>query len=220
MIKSILLPSPQYSNPQYPILPMNPQPEIRRLLDLMPASGRMMTKIVSKPEQPQVLDSPFPMPWVRERPIYINFDLWRRLSKGQRDLLLLSAVSRVLGVKWFKADLYQGVVLAGIVGGVVELVQGDAIGVVVAGGLSALAATQIWRGTRSSERELEADLAAIKVAVRRGYTETEAANHLLLAIETVGEIEGRGGLDFLDLIRCQNLKAIANLSPVGVPKNF
>jgi hypothetical protein len=33
--------------------------EIRRLLDVMPASGRMMTKIVSKPEQQQVIDTAF-----------------------------------------------------------------------------------------------------------------------------------------------------------------
>jgi hypothetical protein len=196
---------------------MNPEPEIRRLLDIMPASGRMLTKIVSKPQQTTVIESPFPLPWSQERPIFINFDLWRRLAKPQRDLLLLRTVSWLIGIKWFKPDLYQGVVLAGLLGGIVELVQGDAVGVVVATGLSAIASTQIWRSTRSSQSELDADAAGIKVAIRRGYTESEAAQHLLFAIEAVAQIEGRSGLNFTELIRSQNLRAIAGLSPVGVP---
>jgi hypothetical protein len=160
---------------------------------------------------------PFPLPWSQERPIFINFDLWRRLPKPQRDLLLLRTVSWLIGIKWFKPDLYQGVVLAGLLGGIVELVQGDAVGVVVATGLSAIASTQIWRSTRSSQSELDADAAGIKVATRRGYTESEAAQHLLSAIEAVAQIEGRSGLNFTELIRSQNLRAIAGLSPVGVP---
>jgi len=196
---------------------MNPEPEIRRLIELMPASGRMLTKIVSKPQQTAVIESPFPPPWSQERPIFINFDLWRRLPKPQRDLLLLRTVSWLVGIKWFKPDLYQGVVLAGMLGGIVELVQGDAVGVVVATGLGALAATQILRSTRSTESQLDADAGAIKVATRRGYTETEAAKHLLAGIESVAQVEGRSGLNFTELIRSQNLRAIAGLSPVGVP---
>lgn len=197
---------------------MNPEPEIRRLIELMPASGRMLTKIVSRPQQTTVIESPFPLPWSQNRPIFINFDLWRRLPKPQRDLLLLRTVGWLLGVKWFKPEMYQGVVLVGILGAIIEVVQADAVGVVVAGSLSAIAATQIWRSTRSSQAELEADEAAIKVATRRGYTDTEAAQHLLAGIEAVAELEGRSGLNFTELIRSQNLKAIAGLSPVGVPE--
>ncbi|HAA29698.1 MAG TPA: hypothetical protein DCE56_20880, partial [Cyanobacteria bacterium UBA8553] len=141
--------------------------------------GRMLTKIVSKPQQSRVIESPFPVPWSQDRPIYINFDLWRRLPKPQRDLLLLRTVCWLLGIKWFKPDLYQGLSLAGLLGGIIELAQADAVGVVVAGSLSAIAATQVWRSTRSSQTELDADEGAIKVAIRRGYTETEAAQYLL-----------------------------------------
>ncbi|MBE9126111.1 MULTISPECIES: DUF3318 domain-containing protein [unclassified Coleofasciculus] len=197
---------------------MNPEPEIRRLLDLMPASGRMLTKITSKPQQTTVIESPFPPPWSRERPIYINFDLWRRLPRPQRDMLLLRTVCWLIGIKWFKPDLYQGVVLAGLLGGMVELMQGDAVGVVVATGLSGLAGNQIWRSTRSSQSQLDADADAIKVSQRRGYTETEAARNLLAAIESVAEIEGRLSLNFTELIRSQNLRAIAGYSPVSVPE--
>ena len=61
---------------------------------------------------------------------------------------------------------------------------------------------------------------AIKIAQRRGYNETEAAEHLLGAIEAVARLEGRSGLNFTDLIRCQNLRAIAGLSSVGVPQRI
>lgn len=192
--------------------------EIRRLLDVMPASGRMTTKIVSRPEQPKVIDTSFPLPWHQERPMYINFDLWGRLPKPQRDLLLLQKVAWLTGVKWFRPDIYQGVALAGLVGALIELTQSDVVGVAVAAGLSAIALGRIWRTNKSQESEIHADLAAIKVAQRRGYSETEAAQHLLFAIETVSKIEGNSGLNFIDLIRCQNLRAIAGLSPVGIPE--
>jgi hypothetical protein len=193
--------------------------EISRLLDLMPASGRMMTKLIAKPEQRQVIYTDFPVPWQRERPIYINFDLWRRLSQPQRDLILLSTVCWVTGIRWFKPDLYQGVVLAGVLGTIVELAQADAVGIFVGGGLTGLASTQIWRANRSSQTWIEADRKAIEIAQRRGYQETDSARHLLSAIETVGTLEKRSGLDFVELIRCQNLRAIANVSPIGVSKS-
>ncbi|NJL82987.1 MAG: DUF3318 domain-containing protein [Chloroflexaceae bacterium] len=200
---------------------MNPEPEINRLLDLMPASGRMYTKIVSKPQQSQVIDSRFPTPWNRDnRLIYINFDLWRRLPRPQRDLVLLRAVCSLVGIKWFTLDLYQGITLAGLLGLGVELFQRDAVGIVVAGGLTVIAALQIWRNNHSTQKELEADETAIKVAARRGYTEAEAARHLLEAIDSLAALEGRTALNFIELIRSQNLKAIANLSPVGVPERI
>ncbi|MBW4683664.1 MAG: DUF3318 domain-containing protein [Komarekiella atlantica HA4396-MV6] len=199
---------------------MEPNVEIRRLLDVMPASGRMTTKIVSKPEQSKVIQADFPLPWNRERPIYINFDLWRRLTKPQRDLLLLQMVSWLTGVKWFKPDIYQGVVLVGLLGGLIESTQSDVVGIAVAGGLSAIALTRIWRTNKSQESELNADAAAIRIGQRRGYSEVEAAEHLLSAIEAVAKIEGRSGLNFTELIRCQNLRAIAGLSSVGMPESF
>lgn len=198
---------------------MSVESEISRLLDIMPASGRMLTKIVSKPQQSKVIDTSFPMPWNRDsRPININFDLWRRLSRPQRDLLILRTVSSLTSVKWFKPDIYQGIALAGLAGTLVEAIQVDAIGILVAGGLTAIAANQIWRSNRSVQRELDADEAAIKVALRRGYTEAEASQNLLSAIESVAEIEGRPSLNFTELIRTQNLRAIAKISGIGVPE--
>ena len=197
---------------------MNQDNEISHLLDLMPASGRMMTRIVSKPESPKVIETNFPLPWQRGvRPIQINFDLWRQLSRPQRDLVLLRAVCVLTAVKWFKPDLDRVIALAGIIGLSVETLQTDAVGMAVAGGLTALAINRIWREKRSPQRELDADEAALKVAVRRGYTKTEAAKGLLSAIETIAEIEGRSSLNFNELLRCQNLKKLANLSFVGVP---
>ncbi len=197
---------------------MEPSSEIRRLLDVMPASGRMTTKIISKPEQRRVIDAIFPLPWHRERPVYINFDLWQRLTKPQRDLLLLQKVGWLTGIKWLQPDIYQGVLLVGLLGGVVEAVQSDVVGVTIAGGLSAIAAVRIWRTNQSQGAELSADATAIRIAQRRGYAPAAAAEHLLMAIEAVAEIEGRASLDYDQLIRCQNLRAIAGLSSVVAAK--
>lgn len=190
--------------------------EIYRLIDLMPASGRMFTKIVSKPDQRQAIDAPLPLPW-QSRLIDINFDLWDYLPTPQRDLLLLRSVCWLTGVKWFKPDFYQVAVAAGAIGTAVELTQADAIGSVAAAGLTALAGVQLWRSNRKTQRELEADELAIRVAQRRGYSETDAARHLLNGIEAAARIEKRSNLNFVELLRCQNLKAIGGLSPVDVP---
>jgi hypothetical protein len=199
---------------------MNPDPEIRRLLDVMPASGRMMTKIISKPNQQNVIEYRSPLPWTREWLISINFDLWKRLPKPKRDLLILRAVGWLSASNWLKPDIYQGVTIAGLLAAIIELVQADAIGVIVSGGLSAIAATQIWRNNRGLRVDLEADEAAIRVAQRRGYTETEAAQHLLSAIQAIAQIEARANLDFNQLIRCQNLRAIAGLTAESVPETL
>jgi hypothetical protein len=199
---------------------MTQDAEIYHLLDLMPASGRMMTQLVSKPQQKTVIDSPFPLPWKPMRRIFINFDLWQNLSRSQRDLLLLRTVSWVSNIRWIKLDINQGVVLAGVVGTVIEISNQDAVGMMLAGSLAALGLAQIWKSNRSSQVELEADEMAIRVAQRRGYSEVEAARALLQAIERVAEIENRTSLDFLELIRSQNLRAIAKLSPVVIPDNI
>jgi hypothetical protein len=159
------------------------------------------------------------MPWQQgARPIYINFDLWGDLSRGERDLALLRAVCWLTGIKWFKPDLYQGVVVAGLIGAGVEAGQGDAIGLLVSGGLAVLAGSQIWRKTRSVQTELDADEAAVKVAQRRGYDLDEAAQALLSSIEKIAEIEARNNFSFSELVRVQNLRKLAGRSAVGVPE--
>lgn len=198
---------------------MNPEPEIRRLLDVMPASGRMTTKLISKPEQRLVIDAPLPMPWMRDRPIYINFDFWSRLSRSQRDLLILRTVSWLGAVKWFQPNLNFGLVAAGLLGTGVELMQQDFVGVAVASALSAIAATQIWRNNHSTSIELDADERALQVAQRRGYSETDAAGSLVSAIESVAQFEKRP-LSFIELLRGQSLRAIAGISAIGIPEEL
>ena len=191
--------------------------ELGRLQDLMPASGRMMCKLRHRPEQPVVIDTSLPLPWQRDsRPVCLNLDLWNQLPESQRDLMLLRIVSWLTEVRWFKFDLYRSLTVAGLVGTLVELSQGDAIGILVAGGLMVLGTRQIWRSHRSIQRELDADELALQVAQRRGYAENDAARHLLAAIESIARIEGRPTLNFSELLRCQNLKAIAGLTPVGL----
>ncbi|NEP43951.1 MAG: DUF3318 domain-containing protein [Okeania sp. SIO2H7] len=199
---------------------MNLDTEIYRLLEIMPASGRMLAKITSKPQQQKVIETPFPNPWKQDRPIYINFDLWFRLPQNLRDLVLLHHVCWLCEIRWFKFDLDRFILAGGLLGGISEIAEFDLVGILVAGGLTAVAATRIWRSNRSVKVELEADEAAVTVATRRGYTEVEAAQYLLEGIEFVAKLEGRSSLNFNELIRCQNLKAIAGLSPVGVPEKI
>jgi hypothetical protein len=198
---------------------MNSEPEIYRLMDMMPASGRMFSKIVSKPEQRAVIQAAFPLPWMVDKPIYINFDLWSRLSRSQRDLTILRTVSWLSSVKWFKPDVTAGLVAIGGIGLGVELMQQDFVGIAASTALGVFAVTRIWRKNHSSAIELEADEKALQVAQRRGYSETDAARALLSAIEAIAQNEGRS-LSFVELLRCQALSAIAGISPVGVPETF
>jgi hypothetical protein len=113
-------------------------------------------------------------------------------------------------VEWFKPNLYQGLVALGLLGTTVEMLQGDALGIIAGGGLTAIAVTQIRRKNRQSDALIEADRAAVRVASRRGYTQPEATEHLLKAIEHVAEIEGNRGLSVVELLRCQSLRVMLN----------
>lgn len=191
---------------------MNPEVEAQRLRELLPASGRMNTQICPARKGRLVIEVPFPRPWqVSNRKIYINYATWSQLSLGQRDLLLLRTVSWLTQIRWFRADWYQG--LAAVAAGslVFELVQQDAVGMIVAGGLGAIALRQLWQDFRSPAREIDADSEAIRIAQRRGYDLTDAVEHLLSAIQLLPQLEGRGTLSYVELLRVQNLKAQRNL---------
>ena len=194
---------------------MEPDHEICRLLDIMPASGRMRTRLTSQPSQSQVIVYRLPRLGWQAQPIEINFALWDQVPQPQRDLLLLSAVSWLQMSNWWKADLYQGAGAAGLISLLVEIAQGDAIGIIAAAGLSAIAINQAWRTPRGLRVVLDADLRAIQIAQRRGYSEPDAAQHLLDAIQSVHRLEGHTNLSFNNLIRSQNLRAITGLTTVN-----
>ena len=90
--------------------------EIARLRDLLPASGRMKIRIVTNPRQIEVIKAEFPKPWKSSHPVSINFDLWQDLSIAQRDLLFLREATWIDRVQPLKVDVYQGVVVAGLLG--------------------------------------------------------------------------------------------------------
>lgn len=183
----------------------------------MPASGRMVAEIVSQPSQRSVIVAPLPRPWQSRYPVNLNLQLWAQLPEPQRDLAFLRQVCWLTAVRLLKPDLYQGLTVLGVVGGLVELVQLDAVGALTAGGLGALAGVQAWRSSRGPKAELRADEAAVQVALRRGYSEADAARHLQASIESIAYVEGRSGLNFVELIRSQNLRSLAGMSAVPVP---
>lgn len=196
---------------------MNPASEINRLADLLPASWRMASKIRNLPDLPQVIASSPILPWSSVSEITINFKLWMQLSPTYQDLLLIREVAWRQREKWFAVGTYQFVTLGASVGVISQLWQGDAVGIIASAGLGAIAIRQLWQKNRSSETQLESDRDALKVAVKRGYTEAVAAKTLLEAIQAVAKLEGRTTPEFIELLRCQNLRAIAGLTNIAVP---
>jgi hypothetical protein len=184
---------------------INTNAEITRLRDLMPASARMTTRLLLDDRLTCVIQVPFPRPWRRSHPITLNWSLWQQLTLPQRDLLLLQAVSWLGAVGVIKPEPYQIVAAVATAGLLFEASQGDAVGILAAGGLGAIAASQVWRGRQSPQRQMEADEAAIRIAQRRGYSEREAVQHLVTALEQVPAIEGRA-LNYSELLRTQSLR--------------
>lgn len=107
--------------------------------------------------------------------------------------------------------------MAGLLGTVLQVIQADPVGALVAGGLTTFAGLQVWQNTRGIPVEVAADRQALKLAQRRGYSEQEAAKALLSGISRLAELERRPVLDVTELIRCQNLRQLAGESEVKVP---
>ncbi|HIK43421.1 MAG TPA: DUF3318 domain-containing protein, partial [Leptolyngbyaceae cyanobacterium M65_K2018_010] len=139
---------------------------------------------------------------------------------AERDFLFLRTVCWVTLADVLKPNWYQALAGAGIASALFELAQGDAVGVLAAGGVTTLAAWQIWRGVRGPQIELAADDKAVQVAQRRGYAQAEAATALIRAIEAVPPLQGRQVLNAQELIRCQNLRVQAGLSEFAVPDSY
>ncbi|MGB3308922.1 MAG: DUF3318 domain-containing protein [Nodosilinea sp.] len=199
---------------------VNPNAEISRLRELMPASARMKTKLMLNDRQLSVIKAEFPRPWQQAHSVSINLDLWHQLAVSDRDLLFLRTVCWVTLANVLKPSWYQAVAGAGLAGGLVELLQGDAVGIVAAAGVTALAGWQIWRGVNGPQTDIAADDKAVQVAQRRGYEQAKAAAALIRAIEAVPPLEGRQVLTVNELIRCQNLRVQTGRSEFPVPESY
>jgi hypothetical protein len=197
----------------------NAAKEILRLRDLLPASWRMSTEIKGGRDPAQVIASKPIAPWKSSTTVYINFGLWFQLSEAQRDLLFLREVSWRQNSKWFKLETYQLATLAAVIFTIPEVVQFDPAGMSLGFLFTTVAVKQVLKQAKSNKVQIDADNEAIAVAKMRGYTDINAARSLLDAIKTVAKLENRGAPDFVDLVRCQNLRAIGGLSSVGVSGN-
>jgi len=199
---------------------VNPNAEISRLRELMPATARMKTKLMLNDRQINVIKAEFPRPWQQAHTVSINLDRWHQLAVAERDLLFLRTVCWVTLANVLKPNWYQALAGAGLAGGVVELLQGDAVGVVAATGVAALAGWQIWRGVSGPQTDIAADDKAVQVALRRGYDQADAATALIRAIEAVPPLEGRRVLTVNELVRCQNLRVLTGRSEFSVPESY
>lgn len=199
---------------------VNPNAEINRLRELMPASARMKTKLTLNDRQVGVIEAEFPVPWRQTHTVSMNLNLWQQLDVPERDLLFLRTVCWVTLANVLKPNWYQALAGAGLAGGLVELLQGDAVGVIAAGGVTALAAWQLWRGVNGPAIDIAADDKAVQAAQRRGYSQIDAASALIRTIEAVPPLEGRRVLTVKELMRCQNLRVQTGLSEVPVPESY
>ncbi|MGA1262434.1 MAG: DUF3318 domain-containing protein [Prochlorothrix sp.] len=193
---------------------LDPHREINRLLNLVPASGRHKTQLLISNSQAAVLQVPVPRPWQRQHRLSLNFQLWQQLEQAQRDLLVLRSVAWVMTVRWLKPEPYQGLMAIGLLGTGIEFLQADFVGLATGVGLTVLGGVQLWRRNHSPQRDLEADSGAIRLAQRRGYGELGAIEALASALEAVAQLEQRP-LSFEELVRCQNLKALARQRATG-----
>ena len=201
---------------------VNPNTEITRLKELMPASARMKIRIILNDRQISVIKAEFPRPWQRSHTVTLNIDLWQHLAPAERDLLFLRTISWVMLANPLKPNGYHLLAGAGVAGGLLDLVQGDAVGLLAAGAVAALAGWPVWRGLNGLPMELPADDRAVQVAQRRGYTQTDAFKGLIRALEAVPPLEGRRVLTQAELMRCQNLRSQTRLTefssvPTGGP---
>ena len=103
---------------------VNPNTEIARLKELMPASARMKIKIILNDRQIPVIKANFPRPWQSSHPVSLNMDLWQHLGVAERDLLFLRTIHWVMLANVLKPNGYQLLAGAGVAGGVLELMQG------------------------------------------------------------------------------------------------
>ena len=196
---------------------MNINEEIARLRDLLPASWRMTTSIKSKAELSKPIASLPILPWQKGTQVNVDFRLWRQLPEAQRDMLLLYEVSWRQQTKWLQTGVYQGVAAIALIGGIIETVQGDVTGIAIALLLGTIGINQILRTHKSSQVQVQADNEAIEIAQKRNYSQVEAARALLEAIPAIARLMGRSTPEFTELIRCQNLRAIAGLSKTPIP---
>lgn len=195
----------------------HPSSEINRLMDLLPASWRMHTIVTQRPDQAQVISSTPILPWRPDTQIKINFRYWFNLPVNERDLLFLAEVSWRQQTRYFQWGTYQLVSLFALAGTIWEAIEGDITGLAVGVLLIAIAFKQIDRQSKGTKVFLESDSEAIRVAQRRGYTDVVAAKSLLEGIQNVAKLEGRQIPNFIELIRCQNLRSLVGISQVAVP---
>ena len=186
----------------------DPQQEIQRLRDLLPASLRPLLAIApAKAVSGSLIGIKPRPPWSPNGTVEIEFPRWLSLPQPQRDLLFLREAGWFDGRNWLQPGLYQGLAAAGSLATVVELALHNPLSVLLAGSLTGLAVRQVWRNVNSDNAQFDADEFALRRAQYRGYDRREAARHLLAALETVQRVDRT---DVLTVLRLQRLQAIAS----------
>ena len=192
----------------YSASPSDPQQEIQRLRDLLPASLRPLLAIAPAQGVTDRLICVRPRPpWNPNGTIEVQFSRWMSLPQAQRDLLFLREAGWFDGRNWLQPGLYQGIAAAGTLATVLELALHNPLSVLLAGGVTGLAVRQVWQNVNSDNAQFDADEFALRRAQYRGYDRRDAARHLLRGLETVQQVDRT---DVLTVLRLQRLQAIAS----------
>ncbi len=187
------------------------QEETERLRDLLPASLRPLISIVPNFGGDALLLSRRKAPWQPQGTIAIDFRRWQGIPQPQRDLLFLREVGWFDNRNWLQPGFYQSLALMGGITTLAELSLQHPFSALLAGGITALSARQIWQNLNRESAHFDADEFALRRAQYRGYARQEAAQHLVDGLEQTLKLDPT---DILTALRLQRLKAIArNLAP-------
>jgi Protein of unknown function (DUF3318) len=162
---------------------------IQQLDALLPSDQRSQITIVSAPP-----NNHFPISTQAIEPkkfaIQINFKQWQRFTASQQDLLFWHELSGIQARTISRSSWEIIVIIIGLAAASMELPSHSVLAVAVALTVAGLAVYRLYqssRGEQSMRRRTAADRAAIALAMRSGYSFTQAHSSLYEALKILAK---------------------------------
>jgi hypothetical protein len=162
---------------------------IQQLDALLPSDQRSQVTIVSAP-----LNNHFPISTQAIEPgkfaIQINFEQWQRLTASQQDLLFWHELSGIQAKVIERSSWEIIVIIMGLAAASMELPSHSVLALAVALTVVGLAVYRLYQsrhGEQSMRKLTAADRAAIELAMRSGYSFTQAHSSLYEALKILAK---------------------------------
>jgi hypothetical protein len=162
---------------------------IQQLDALIPSDQRSQITIVPAPS-----NNHFPISTQAIEPnkfaIQINFKQWRRFTASQQDLLFWHELSGIQAKAIGRSNWEIIAIIMGLSAASIELPSHSVLAVAVALTVAGLAVYRLYqssRGEQSIRKLTAADRAAIELAMRSGYSFTQAHNSLYEALKMLAQ---------------------------------